>query len=59
MKFIEHTVSNDLISMVQSSWRDTLLIFILLGWASHFVWNPTTTFIFNFVGQKKKKKKIR
>ncbi|OAD01465.1 hypothetical protein MUCCIDRAFT_74354 [Mucor lusitanicus CBS 277.49] len=36
-------------SIVRSSWLNVLLVFIPLGWASHFVWNPTTTFILNFI----------
>lgn len=48
-KFVEPTVRHGLMSIVRSSWLNVLLVFIPLGWASHFVWNPTTTFILNFV----------
>ncbi|KAK4521722.1 uncharacterized protein ATC70_004256 [Mucor velutinosus] len=48
-KFIEPTIRHGLMSIVRSSWLNVLLVFIPLGWASHFVWNPTTTFILNFV----------
>ncbi|CAO0793754.1 unnamed protein product [Mucor circinelloides] len=48
-KFIEPTIRHGLMSIVRSSWLNVLLIFIPLGWASHFVWNPTTTFILNFI----------
>lgn len=48
-KFIEPTIRHGLMSIVRSSWLNVLLVFIPLGWASHFVWNPTTTFILNFI----------
>lgn len=48
-KFIEPTIRHGLMSIVRSSWLNVLLIFIPLGWASHFVWNSTTTFILNFI----------
>ncbi|KAI8637801.1 calcium/proton exchanger [Parasitella parasitica] len=48
-KFMEPTIRHGLMSIVRSSWLNVLLVFVPLGWASHFVWNSTTTFILNFV----------
>ncbi|KAL7334453.1 hypothetical protein PS15p_200079 [Mucor circinelloides] len=48
-KFTEPTIRHGLMSIVRSSWLNVLLVFIPLGWASHFVWNSTTTFILNFI----------
>jgi Ca2+:H+ antiporter len=48
-KLVEPTVQHGLLSIVKSSWLNFLLVFIPFGWASHFVWPPTITFILNFI----------
>lgn len=48
-KFKNPSVTQGLMAIVKSSWLNVLLICIPFGWASHFVWSPTVTFIFNFI----------
>ncbi|GAA5806388.1 hypothetical protein HPULCUR_011921 [Helicostylum pulchrum] len=45
----EPTVKQGLLRIIRSSWLNILLVFVPLGWASNFVWSPTTTFILNFL----------
>ncbi|ORE01259.1 calcium/proton exchanger [Rhizopus microsporus var. microsporus] len=45
----EPTAAQGLASLLKSSWLNILLICIPFGWASHFVWTPTTTFVLNFI----------
>lgn len=45
----EPTVKQGLLCIIRSSWLNILLVFVPLGWASNFVWSPTTTFILNFL----------
>ncbi|CEG83062.1 Putative Calcium/proton exchanger [Rhizopus microsporus] len=45
----EPTAAQGLVSLLKSSWLNILLICIPFGWASHFVWTPTTTFVLNFI----------
>ncbi|KAG1592757.1 hypothetical protein G6F48_002445 [Rhizopus delemar] len=48
-KFKNPSVTQGLMAIVKSSWLNVLLICIPFGWASHFVWSPTVTFVFNFI----------
>ncbi|KAG1224735.1 hypothetical protein G6F35_003837 [Rhizopus arrhizus] len=48
-KFKNPSVAQGLMAIVKSSWLNVLLICIPFGWASHFVWSPTVTFVFNFI----------
>lgn len=48
-KHKEPTVRQGIMSIIQSSWLNVLLVFVPLGWASNFVWSPTVTFILNFI----------
>lgn len=45
----EPTAAQGLVSLLKSSWLNILLICIPFGWASHFIWTPTTTFVLNFI----------
>lgn len=45
----EPTIKEGLLSIIQATWLNLLLIVLPFGWASHFVWSPTVTFILNFI----------
>lgn len=45
----EPTIRHGLLSIVRATWLNVLLIVLPFGWASHFVWSPTVTFILNFI----------
>lgn len=47
--FKEPTIRQGVLSIIQSSWLNILLVFVPLGWASNFVWSPTITFILNIL----------